>query len=110
MSFRAPRTITTTRRPIATANEFVQSSRSMLTSREPKPASAHASERLASCVVYPRRRAPRWARFAAFHPKDCRWLAGLLQHGLVQPSSTPPRDISKLRDLTRFETDSSLFP
>ncbi len=32
---------------------------------------------------------------------DCRWLAGLLRHGLVQPSFIPPRDIRELRDLTR---------
>jgi transposase len=34
-------------------------------------------------------------------PKDCRWLASLLRHGLVQPSFIPPRDIRELRDLTR---------
>ena len=34
-------------------------------------------------------------------PKDCRWLAGLLRHGLVQPSFIPRRDIRELRDLTR---------
>jgi transposase len=34
-------------------------------------------------------------------PKDCRWLAGLLRHGLVQASFIPPRDIRELRDLTR---------
>lgn len=33
--------------------------------------------------------------------KDCRWLAGLLRHGLVQPSFIPPHDIRELRDLTR---------
>jgi transposase len=33
--------------------------------------------------------------------KDCRWLAGLLRHGLVQGSFIPPRDIRELRDLTR---------
>jgi transposase len=33
--------------------------------------------------------------------KDCRWLAGLLRHGLVQPSFIPPRAIRELRDLTR---------
>src|ERR1700688_712659 len=33
--------------------------------------------------------------------KDSRWLAGLLRHGLVQPSFIPPRDIRELRDLTR---------
>jgi transposase len=34
-------------------------------------------------------------------PQDCRWLAGLLRHGLVQASFIPPRDIRELRDLTR---------
>src|ERR1051326_5898695 len=34
-------------------------------------------------------------------PKDSRWLAGLLRHGLVQPSFIPARDIRELRDLTR---------
>jgi transposase len=34
-------------------------------------------------------------------PKDSRWLAGLLRHGLVQGSFIPPRDIRELRDLTR---------
>ena len=34
-------------------------------------------------------------------PKDSRWLASLLRHGLVQPSFIPPRDIRELRDLTR---------
>src|SRR5881397_509031 len=34
-------------------------------------------------------------------PKDCRWLASLLRHGLVQGSFIPPRDIRELRDLTR---------
>src|SRR5881296_1288581 len=34
-------------------------------------------------------------------PKDCRWLASLLRHGLVQPSFIPSRDIRELRDLTR---------
>jgi transposase len=34
-------------------------------------------------------------------PNDSRWLAGLLRHGLVQPSFIPPRDIRELRDLTR---------
>src|SRR5437867_5544182 len=33
--------------------------------------------------------------------KDCRGLAGLLRHGLVQPSFSAPRDIRELRDLTR---------
>src|SRR5437899_5488680 len=34
-------------------------------------------------------------------PKDSRWLASLLRHGLVQGSFIPPRDIRELRDLTR---------
>lgn len=34
-------------------------------------------------------------------PNDSRWLAGLLRHGLVQPSFIPPKDIRELRDLTR---------
>ena len=34
-------------------------------------------------------------------PKDCRWLASLLRHGLVQASFIPSRDIRELRDLTR---------
>ncbi len=34
-------------------------------------------------------------------PKDSRWLAGLLRHGLIQSSFIPPRDIRELRDLTR---------
>jgi transposase len=34
-------------------------------------------------------------------PKDSRWLAGLLRHGLVQASFIPPQDIRELRDLTR---------
>ena len=34
-------------------------------------------------------------------PMDCRWLASLLRHGLIQPSFIPPRDIRQLRDLTR---------
>src|SRR5689334_7708991 len=35
-------------------------------------------------------------------PNDSRWLAGLLRHGLVEPSFIPPpRDIRELRDLTR---------
>ena len=33
--------------------------------------------------------------------KDCRWLAGLLRHGLVEGSFIPPREIRELRDLTR---------
>ena len=34
-------------------------------------------------------------------PKDSRWLAGLLRHGLVAASFIPSRDIRELRDLTR---------
>lgn len=34
-------------------------------------------------------------------PRDSRWLAGLLRHGLVEASFIPPRDIRDLRDLTR---------
>jgi transposase len=34
-------------------------------------------------------------------PKDARWLASLLRHGLIEPSFIPPRDIRELRDLTR---------
>jgi transposase len=34
-------------------------------------------------------------------PNDSRWLAGLLRHGLIQPSFIPPKDIRELRDLTR---------
>ena len=34
-------------------------------------------------------------------PKDSRWLASLLRHGLVQASFIPPQDIRDLRDLTR---------
>jgi hypothetical protein len=34
-------------------------------------------------------------------PKDCRWLASLLRHGLVQASLIPSREFRELRDLTR---------
>jgi len=34
-------------------------------------------------------------------PKDSRWLASLLRHGLVQASFIPPQHIRELRDLTR---------
>lgn len=33
--------------------------------------------------------------------KDCRWLAQLLQHGLLKGSFIPPQPIRELRDLTR---------
>lgn len=36
--------------------------------------------------------------------KDARWLAQLLQHGLVQPSFVPPAEQRALRDLTRTRT------
>jgi transposase len=34
-------------------------------------------------------------------PKDSRWLAGLLRHGLIHGSFIPPLPIRELRDLTR---------
>jgi transposase len=34
-------------------------------------------------------------------PKDAWWLAHLLRHGMVTPSSIPPRPQRELRDLTR---------
>lgn len=34
-------------------------------------------------------------------PRDSKWLADLLAHGLVRPSFVPPREIWQLRDLTR---------
>jgi transposase len=36
--------------------------------------------------------------------KDCRWLAELLEYGLVPPSLVPPRPQRELRDLTRQRT------
>jgi len=36
--------------------------------------------------------------------KDCRWLAELLEYGLVPPSLVPPRPQRDLRDLTRQRT------
>jgi transposase len=36
--------------------------------------------------------------------KDARWLAQLLQHGLVKPSFVPPAEQRALRDLTRIRT------
>lgn len=36
--------------------------------------------------------------------KDCRWLAELLEYGLVPPSLVPPRSQRDLRDLTRQRT------
>jgi transposase len=36
--------------------------------------------------------------------RDARWLAELLQHGLLRPSFVPPRPIRELRDLTRQRT------
>lgn len=35
-------------------------------------------------------------------PKDARWLAELLEHGLLSGSFIPPRDIRDLRDMTRY--------
>jgi len=35
-------------------------------------------------------------------PKDARWLAELLEHGLLRGSFIPPRDIRDLRDMTRY--------
>jgi transposase len=35
---------------------------------------------------------------------DCRWLATLLQHGLLQASFVPPGVVRQLRDLTRQRT------
>jgi len=34
-------------------------------------------------------------------PRDSKWLADLLAHGLIRPSFVPPREIRQLRDLTR---------
>lgn len=36
------------------------------------------------------------------HVKDAAWLAELLEHGLLQPSFIPPREIRDARDLTRY--------
>src|SRR5690349_21463184 len=36
--------------------------------------------------------------------KDARWLAQLLQHGLLKPSFVPPEQQRILRDLTRTRT------
>jgi len=33
---------------------------------------------------------------------DCKWLAGLLRHGLLNGSFIPPKDIRKWRELTRL--------
>lgn len=38
--------------------------------------------------------------------KDCEWICRLVEHGLVRPSSVPPRDIRQLRDLTRYRTET----
>lgn len=35
-------------------------------------------------------------------PKDARWLAGLLEYGLLRGSFIPPREIRDLRDMTRY--------
>src|SRR5215813_14664573 len=34
--------------------------------------------------------------------KDCRWIAELLEHGLLKGSFIPPVEIRDLRDLTRY--------
>ena len=34
--------------------------------------------------------------------KDSEWICQLVQHGLVRPSFVPPREIRRLRDLTRL--------
>ncbi len=39
--------------------------------------------------------------------KDCEWICRLVEHGLVQPSFVPPRDIRQLRDLTRYRTETT---
>jgi hypothetical protein len=36
--------------------------------------------------------------------KDCQWIAGLLQRGLLRSSCVPPTPIRELRDLTRMRT------
>jgi transposase len=40
-------------------------------------------------------------------PKDCRWIAELLQHGLLRSSYIPSLIIRDLRDLTRARTTRS---
>jgi len=35
-------------------------------------------------------------------PRDAAWLAKLLEHGLLQPSYIPPREIRDLREVTRY--------
>jgi transposase len=35
---------------------------------------------------------------------DSAWIAQLIEHGLVRPSSVPPPQIRRLRDLTRYRT------
>ncbi len=35
-------------------------------------------------------------------PRDAAWLAELLEHGLLQPSFIPPREIRDLREVTRY--------
>jgi transposase len=36
--------------------------------------------------------------------RDAEWIADLLQHGLLRPSSIPPRPQQELRELTRYRT------
>lgn len=35
-------------------------------------------------------------------PRDAAWLAKLLEHGLLQPSYIPPREIRDVREVTRY--------
>jgi len=37
--------------------------------------------------------------------KDCKWIADLLQHGLLKGSFVPPTPIQDLRDLTRYRVE-----
>lgn len=39
--------------------------------------------------------------------KDSRWLCDLVEHNLVRRSFVPPRDIRRLRDLTRYRTEAT---
>lgn len=47
---------------------------------------------------YPMHNIPGWKT----DPKDAEWIADLLAHGLLKPSSVPARPIQRLRDLTRY--------
>jgi transposase len=37
--------------------------------------------------------------------KDSKWIAELVEHGLVRPSFVPPEPVRQLRDLTRYRTE-----